>query len=178
VDILQCIKPHRAVLLATWLLSWPVQAQGTWKAPEMVLVEKGDFLMGSEQGNRNDQPIHRVKITKNFLIAKFLTTFEEHDRYCAEVGRTRSRDKGMGRNKQQPVCSVSWYDAVGYCNWLSEKEGLKPCYSGQGRTLVCDFDADGYRLPTEAEWEYAARGGKAGDGGRFAGSDDPDETAW
>jgi formylglycine-generating enzyme required for sulfatase activity len=144
----------------------------------MVLVEKGDFLMGSELGNPNDRPVHPVKITKSFFMAKYLTTFEEHDRFCSELARSRSSDKGMGRNKRQPVCSVSWYGAIDYCNWLSVKEGLKPCYSGAGKTIVCDFEASGYRLPTEAEWEYAARGGRAGDGGTYAGSDIPDEAAW
>jgi formylglycine-generating enzyme required for sulfatase activity len=175
VELLQWIKLHSALLLTLWL---PAQVQEAWKAPAMVLVEKGDFLMGSTQGNPIDQPVHPVKISKNFYIATYLTTFEEHDRYCSEVGRTRSSDKGMGRGKKKPVCSISWYDAVAYCNWLSAQEGLEPAYSGNGRAIVCDFAATGYRLPTEAEWEYAARGGKAGDGSRFAGSDDPGETSW
>lgn len=165
-------------IVLSWVFAVTVHAQDAWKGPEMVLVEHGDFLMGSEEGNPNDKPVHRVVITRNFFIAKYLTTLEDHDRYCAEVLRSRSSDKGMGRGKGKPVCSVSWHDAVAYCNWLSVKEGLKPCYSGGGRTLVCDFEASGYRLPTEAEWEYAARGGKAGGGGRYAGSDDPGETAW
>jgi formylglycine-generating enzyme required for sulfatase activity len=73
---------------------------------------------------------------------------------------------------------VNWYDAVAYCNWLSEKEGLAPCYSGKGKVTACDFSANGYRLPTEAEWEYAARGGHRSQGYVYAGSDNPDEVAW
>jgi formylglycine-generating enzyme required for sulfatase activity len=104
-------------------------------------------------------------------------TFEEYDRFCDDtIGIRRPRDN-WGRGTR-PVAGVDWYDAVKYCNWLSEKEGLTPCYDVKGRLSQCDFSADGYRLPTEAEWEYAARGGQRSQGYIYAGSDNVDDVGW
>ena len=77
-----------------------------------------------------------------------------------------------------PVESVTWYDAVEYCNRLSKKEGLTPCYSGSGDNITCNWNANGYRLPTEAEWEYAAKGGINKDDYKYSGSNNFDEVAW
>jgi formylglycine-generating enzyme required for sulfatase activity len=145
--------------------------------PEMVLVEAGNFLMGSEGGYDNERPVHRVQITRPFYIARFETTFQAYDRYCDDKLKGRLDDRGWGRG-EQPVIHVDWYDATDYCNWLSEKAGLTPCYTGKGKFTECDFAADGYRLPTEAEWEYAARGGNRGQGFIYSGGDDPDQVAW
>ncbi|HRY54005.1 MAG TPA: SUMF1/EgtB/PvdO family nonheme iron enzyme [Spirochaetia bacterium] len=152
-------------------------AESAWKPPEMALVEAGSFDMGSERGLERERPVHRVTLSRSFYMAVYATTFDEYDAYCAEIAKTRPSDKGMGRGRR-PVRNVNWYDTVDYCNWLSLKAGLEPCYSGRGKLVVCDFEASGYRMPTEAEWEYAARGGMGGGGGSYAGSENPDETAW
>ncbi len=146
---------------------------------EMVLVEAGSFLMGSETGRSVERPVHTVNITKPFYIARYEVTFEQYGEFHAATrsGSPLPYDGGWGHGNR-PVTNVTWYDAVAYCNWLSEKVGLAPCYSGAGITTKCDFAASGYRLPTEAEWEYAARGGPRSQGFTHAGSDNADEVGW
>jgi formylglycine-generating enzyme required for sulfatase activity len=146
--------------------------------PQMALVEAGSFAMGSVDGLGDEQPVHTVQITRPFYIGTTKVTFEEYDRFCDDTpGVMRLDDQGWGRG-DRPAFGVTWNDAVAYCNWLSEEEGLTPCYSGRGSATKCDFTANGYRLPTEAEWEYAARGGPDSAGYLYAGSDDPDDVAW
>ena len=144
---------------------------------EMVLVEAGSFQMGSTDGASNEQPVHTVHITRPFYIAKYAVTFEEYDRFCDDQKCRRPQDNGWGRGTR-PVFGVSWLHAAKYCNWLSGKEGLTPCYDVKGKLTKCDFSMKGYRLPTEAEWEYAARGGQKSQGYEYAGGDNPDDVAW
>ena len=148
------------------------------KVPEdFVLVEAGSFQMGSTSGDSDEEPVHRVTIGKAFYISKYEVTFEAYDAFCEATGRSKPGDANWGRGRR-PVIYVSWYDAVEYCNWLSRKEGLGPAYTGSGDSIRCDFSADGYRLPTEAEWEFAARGGNRNRGFTYSGSNTAGAAGW
>ena len=92
----------------------------------------------------------------DFHIGRFEVTFREYDAYCEATGKNKLNDQGWGR-AQRPVINVSWHDAVAYCNWRSKQEGYQPVYTIRGDEVTADWGANGYRLPTEAEWEFAAR---------------------
>ncbi|OQY70841.1 MAG: hypothetical protein B6D45_10810, partial [Ignavibacteriales bacterium UTCHB3] len=144
-------------------------------APEgMVFVEGGTFTMGctSEQGDDCyywEKPVHQVTMS-DFYIGKYEVTQEL---WVSVMGSNPSDFKGS----KLPVERVSWYEAVEFCNRLSDKEGLQRAYSGSGANITCDFNSNGYRLPTEAEWEYAARGGKLTMRYKYSGSDNTGAVA-
>ena len=112
------------------------------RGPSMVVIPAGEFWMGSPEGEagrfRNERQ-HDVRIN-SFAMGQYEVTFEEYDQFAAATGREKPGDEDWGRGKR-PVINVSWQDAVAYTKWLSQQTGKS------------------YRLPTEAEWEYAARAG-------------------
>jgi formylglycine-generating enzyme required for sulfatase activity len=116
---------------------------------EMVLLPGGAFEMGSDTKEEVDEPRHRVCVS-SFYMDRQEVTQEEYERL---VGKNPS----MWKEKRNPVEQIRWTQAAAYCNARSREEGLRPAYDLA--TLECDFTADGYRLPTEAEWEYACRAG-------------------
>ncbi|MDP3115426.1 MAG: bifunctional serine/threonine-protein kinase/formylglycine-generating enzyme family protein, partial [Candidatus Cloacimonadaceae bacterium] len=145
----------------------------------MIFVQGDSFKMGSNDGESVEKPVHQVTVS-SFYIGKYEVTQKE---WTAVMGSNPSYWKG----DNLPVERVSWYDAIDYCNKRSLKEGLKPCYSIGGNTkpsswssgtIACDWTANGYRLPTEAEWEYAARGGNKSKGYDYSGSNDINTVAW
>jgi acetoin utilization deacetylase AcuC-like enzyme/formylglycine-generating enzyme required for sulfatase activity len=120
---------------------------------EMVSIPGGWFDMGSEKGSPDESPVHRVWVDA-FLMDKFEVTQGRYAEFPLP-------DPSHFKNPKHPAEQMNWTDAALYCNERSRAEGLKPCYDEQ--TWECDFQADGYRLPTEAEWEYACRAGSRTD---------------
>jgi len=174
---------------------------------EMVLVQGGNFMMGRNEGKdkvvgvefKNELPRHQVTL-KDFYIGKYEVTVKEYKEFLQATGGKMpappdsawfaehpdtklfyplSKTQWWGWKDDYPMFNVDWFDAVRFCNWKSDKEGLTKVYTFVGKTEVkWDLSANGYRLPTEAEWEYAARGGKLSKGYNFSGSDNVDEVAW
>ena len=115
--------------------------------PEMLKISGGRLMMGDK--DEVDAAPHEVVVSAFFIDKQLVTQAQ----YQKAMGENPSRWKG----EKNPVEQVRWSDAVKYCNKRSELEGLQPCYDL--KTWQCDFGASGYRLPTEAEWEFACRGG-------------------
>nr|VFK46426.1 MAG: Formylglycine-generating enzyme, required for sulfatase activity, contains SUMF1/FGE domain [Candidatus Kentron sp. TC] len=108
--------------------------------PKMQLIPAGEFLMGSREGKgyQDERPRHLVRISTPFALGTWPITFAEYDYFCDATERKKPSDQDWGR-RRRPVINVSWHDALDYCAWLSKETGQR------------------YRLPSEAEWEYAAR---------------------
>jgi formylglycine-generating enzyme required for sulfatase activity len=120
---------------------------------EMVLIPAGSFEMGSDRGQADEAPVHRVCVDA-FLMDRCEVTQAQ---YAEHVLGNPSHFKGP----TLPIEQVSWADAALYCNARSKAEGLEPCYDED--SAECNLEANGYRLPTEAEWEYACRAGATTD---------------
>ena len=143
--------------------------------PKLVLVPKGSFTIGSpmtEAGRFSNEVQHPVTLTTDFWMAESEVTQRQ---YRNLMGSNPSYFKG----DDLPVDGVTWFEAVAYCNALSVKENLKPCYQISGTTVGwADWvKCTGYRLPTEAEWEYAANPATP-PRTVYAGSDTVDGVAW
>ena len=139
---------------------------------ELQEIRPGSFMMGAlpddPQANFFEQARHNVELTKKIYVGQNLVSQEL---WKAVMGSNPSQFKG----EDHPVDSISWFDAIAFCNRLSELQDLETVYREEDEKIICDWDAVGYRLLTEAEWEYCARGG---DTHLFAGSENADEVAW
>jgi len=146
----------------------------------MILVEGGEFI------NKNSNYFGKKIIVPSFYIGKYEVTQKE---WKEIMGNNPSKFQG----DDLPVETVAWYDCLEYCNKKSVKDGLKPVYvldkenkDPQNEiindrykwTIKTDFSSDGYRLPSELEWEYAASGGNKSGSFVYSGSNDINEVSW
>jgi formylglycine-generating enzyme required for sulfatase activity len=133
---------------------------------KLKLIPAGEFMMGSDggQGDSDEHPRHKVVITRPFYLgiheltqAQYEAVIGQNPSYFSPTGAGKDKVAGASTDAH-PVESVSWLDAVRFCNKLSEKEGLRPFYRIDGEdVIVLSWSGEGYRLPTEAEWEYPPR---------------------
>jgi formylglycine-generating enzyme required for sulfatase activity len=168
---------------------------------KLVLIPSGEFLMGSPDSDKDaeddEKPQHRVQITRPFYLGATEVTVGQFRRFVEQTGyRTEAerdgeggrglneakqrferdpkytwRNPGFAQTDDHPVVNVSWNDAIAFCDWLSGLDGLKPFDHVHARR---PWDGEGYRLPTEAEWEYACRSGTTT---RYQSGDDPETLA-
>jgi formylglycine-generating enzyme required for sulfatase activity len=159
----------------------PIQ---TDELPAMVYVQGGTFEMGSTEGDSDEKPVHTVTVS-DFYIGRFEVTVEAFSEFVQATDYRTDAEKGDGSyihengnwtkkaginwrydatgkrrpssEYNHPVIHVSWNDAVAYCNWLSQQHSYEPVYTIKGDQVTANWEANGYRLPTEAEWEFAAR---------------------
>ncbi|NIS15950.1 MAG: SUMF1/EgtB/PvdO family nonheme iron enzyme [Aliifodinibius sp.] len=162
-----------------------------------IRFDGGEYYIGDFTGRYADaQPVHVVRLTP-FCISPYEVTVGEFRKFVDQTDYSTSAEQSgeaidfdgnhflrkngsswqsiyFEQTEQHPVTQISWYDAVRYCNWLSESRGLKPCYTIDNERVTCDFEANGYRLPTEAEWEFAATSG--GKRYTYSWGNDPPES--
>lgn len=163
---------------SSWSSVWSFTTIKSNTPSGFVFVAGGTFIMGD---TLTGTPFHSVTLSSYYISKTELT----QGQWVSVMGSNPSLFTSVGNNA--PVEKVTWFDCINYCNKLSLLEGKTPCYSIAGNTapsdwtsgtVVCDFSAKGYRLPTEAEWEFAAKGGNKSAGYKYSGSNTMDSVSW
>jgi formylglycine-generating enzyme required for sulfatase activity len=156
---------RRSVVKQLKMLGLMISVTLVWSAlqaqdfPEMIVVQGGSFMMGDDTGDQDEKPAHAV-VLKTYRIAKTETTVGQWREFCVATGRKMPEVPWFGQEEDHPIVNVSWDQVVAYCQWLNETAGKH------------------YRLPSEAEWEFAARGGVKSKGYNYSGAKTPDSVAW
>ena len=156
----QIIRTSLRSLEAVRLENIAVVTNAAGQTMKLFFPEGRTFTMGSsrrEAGRRPNETLREVKLTRPFYLSEHETTNEQFRQFDAEHSSGTTAGMTLD-NGSQPVVRVSWRQAAMFCNWLSEQESLPPFYEISGGQLVSfDPESHGYRLPTEAEWAWAAR---------------------
>lgn len=137
-------------------------------AIDFVDIPAGDFMMGSRRGFGNEQPVHSVKLSYDFTLSKYEIT-QKIWQLVMKFNPSPVKSDNL------PVMNITWQDAIGFCNKLSAMYGYDSVYSRAGNAYVFNSNLNGFRLPTEAEWEYACRAGSDSD---FPGTGLLDDMGW
>jgi sulfatase modifying factor 1 len=143
------------------MLIYSTSGKDIWSSPlpKMVFVQGGVFKIGDMRGDADEQPVHAVHLT-DYHIAKTEITLLQWKAYCSTAHRAMPASTAWGWIDHHSIVNISWDDATDYCKWLSAETGKR------------------YRLPSEAEWEFAARGGKLSKGFLYSGSNDVDKVGF
>jgi len=145
--------------------------------PEMILIEGGTYIMGNDNSpNSDERPEHKVTLN-SFYMGKFEVTIGQYSNFCRSAGIAIPDGQD-----DVPITNLSWENAVMYCNWLSKVNALDKCYDikRDSNKFIVTYrhESNGYRLPTEAEWEYAAVGGVKSKSYSYSGSYEVNEVGW
>ena len=155
---IEAVTSHGDTVLLNSDFTWQFDSPDL---PEMVMIQGGGFLMGSqnEVGDDDERPDHSVTLA-DYSIGKYEVTVRQYRQFCSDTDHPMPEPPSWGWQDDYPVVNVTWHDAVIYCEWLSKKTGQH------------------YHLPTEAQWEFAARGGKKSRGSIYSGSHKIQSVAW